>query len=73
LSTRVGDIPEILGDTGYLVEPNSPQQLAQKIQWIFNNLDAANVQGTRARERCVDRYSVDKMAAILSTVFATLR
>lgn len=73
LSTRVGDIPEILGDTGYLVEPNSPQQLAQKIQWIFNNLDAANAQGTRARERCVARYSVDKMAAILSTVFTSIR
>jgi glycosyltransferase involved in cell wall biosynthesis len=73
LSTRVGDIPEILGDTGYLVEPSSPQQLAQKIQWIFNNLDAANAQGTRARERCVKHYSIDKMAAILSTVFASLQ
>jgi glycosyltransferase involved in cell wall biosynthesis len=30
--TRVSDIPEILGDTGYLVPPSSPEQLAQKIQ-----------------------------------------
>jgi glycosyltransferase involved in cell wall biosynthesis len=73
LSTRVGDIPEILGDTGYLVDPGSPQQLAQTIQWIFQNLDAANAQGIRARERCVKNYSIDTMAAILSDVFASLR
>ncbi len=72
LSTRVGDIPEILGDTGYLVDPGSPQQLAQKIQWIFQHFDAANAQGMRARERCVKHYSIDTMAAILSDVFASL-
>lgn len=30
LSTHVGDIPKILGDTSYLVDPDSPEQLAQK-------------------------------------------
>lgn len=41
VSTHVGDLPEILGDTGYLVPPSSPEQLAPKIQWIFEHLDAA--------------------------------
>lgn len=70
LSTRVGDIPEILGDTGYLVDPDSPDQLAQQIQWIFQNLDVANAQGLQARERCIKHYSLDTMAAILSDVIA---
>ncbi|TAE96169.1 MAG: glycosyltransferase [Oscillatoriales cyanobacterium] len=58
LSTRVGDIPTILGGTGYLVEPSSPAQISQKIKWIFQNLTAANLQGMKARERCVKQYSI---------------
>ncbi|MEG3894650.1 MULTISPECIES: glycosyltransferase family 4 protein [unclassified Microcoleus] len=70
LSTRVGDIPAILGGTGYLVEPNSPAQISQKIQWIFQNLTAANFQGLKARERCVEKYSIQTMAPILSDIIA---
>ncbi len=68
LSTRVGDIPAILGGTGYLVEPSSPAQISQKIQWIFENLTAANLQGMKARERCVKKYSIQAMALILSDI-----
>ncbi|MEK0177834.1 MAG: glycosyltransferase family 4 protein [Microcoleus anatoxicus] len=70
LSTRVGDIPEILGGTGYLVEPNSPAQISQKIQWIFQNLTEANLQGMKARERCVEKYSIKTMAPVLSDIIA---
>ncbi len=72
LSTRIGDIPTILGDTGYLVEPSSPQQLAEAIQQIFQNLDAANHKGLQARELCVKYHSVDAMAAVLADVIADL-
>lgn len=65
LATAVGDIPEILGDTGYLVESESPQQLADMLQTILNDLDQAAAQGQRARERCVQHYSIDAMASIL--------
>ena len=68
LSTRVGDIPAILGGTGYLVEPSSPAQISEKIQWIFENLTAANLQGMKARERCVKKYSIQAMALILSDI-----
>jgi glycosyltransferase involved in cell wall biosynthesis len=68
LSTRVGDIPEILGDTGYLVEPNSPEQIAERIQWMFQHLEEAHERAAKARERCVRFYSIDAMASILETV-----
>jgi glycosyltransferase involved in cell wall biosynthesis len=68
LSTRVGDIPEILGDAGYLVDPNSPEQIATQIKWIFENLEEANEKGKQARQRCVEYYSLDAMATILSEV-----
>ncbi|MEA5571678.1 glycosyltransferase family 4 protein [Calothrix sp. UHCC 0171] len=72
LSTRVGDIPEILGDTGYLVEPAAPEQLAEKIQFIFDNFDTANELAKKARERCIEKYSIEAMASILNSVIARL-
>jgi glycosyltransferase involved in cell wall biosynthesis len=72
LSTRVGDIPKILGDTGYLVEPACPEQLAEQIQLIFQNLESANQQGIKARERCVELYSIETMASALKSVIAQL-
>lgn len=70
LATKVGDIPKILGDTGYLVDPSSPDQLAEKIEWILNHLDEANIKGKQARERCSKDYSIDSMAKILEEVLS---
>ena len=72
LSTKVGDIPEILGGTGYLVEPSSPTEIALKIDWIFKNLAIANETGKSARKRCIELYSIEKMANILSKVISNL-
>ncbi|MEH2305681.1 glycosyltransferase family 4 protein [Nostoc sp.] len=72
LSTRVGDIPKILGDTGYLVEPACPEQIAEQIQWIFQNLESANQQGINARKRCVEHYSIEAMASVLKSVISRL-
>ncbi len=72
LSTNVGDIPDILNHTGYLVAPNSPKQLADKIKWIFNNFEEASDRGLQARKRCVELYSVDAMSVILSGVMSAL-
>lgn len=72
LATRVGDIPEILGETGYLVDPNSPEQIAEQIQYIFQNVDSALEKGKRSRERCITYYSVDAMSKILSEVISKL-
>ncbi|MEM6255608.1 MAG: glycosyltransferase [Cyanobacteria bacterium P01_D01_bin.156] len=62
LSTRVGDIPKILGDAGYLIAPHAPQQLADMLQTIFRDLDQAEKRGQLARQRCIAHYSVDAMA-----------
>jgi glycosyltransferase involved in cell wall biosynthesis len=70
LTTRVGDIPEILADTGFLVEPGCSDQLADQINHIFQDLAAANQVGWRARQRCVERYSLEAMAPILAQVLS---
>ena len=65
LATTVGDIPKILGDAGYLVEPGSPPQLASMLQTILNHPEQAASRGRRARERCVQHYSISAMAETL--------
>jgi glycosyltransferase involved in cell wall biosynthesis len=72
ISTRIGDIPNILGDTGFLVDPSSPQQIATQIEAIFQNYDEAIALGCKARERCVQYYSLESMAAILKEAIANL-
>ncbi len=68
IATKVGDIPRILGDTGYLVESNSPDQIKIKIQEIFDNYEEAKAKGIAARERCILYYSLDSMAKIIEPI-----
>ncbi len=72
VSTRVGDIPEILGDAGYLVDPESPEQIAEQLKQIFQNPVEADCRGQLARQRCVDRYSVTTMTAQLASILSNL-
>lgn len=72
LSTRVGDIPEILGDTGYLAEPGSPTQLAAQLRHILAHPNEASQKGQQARDRCVSQYSLDRMAIALRAVLENL-
>lgn len=68
LTTQVGDVPEIVGDTAYLVEPSDPEQLAGAIEEIFANPAAAALQGERARKRCVERYSLEAVGRSLAPI-----
>jgi glycosyltransferase involved in cell wall biosynthesis len=72
LSTTVGDIPAILGDTGYLVEPQNPLQIAEMITEIFANWDLAERKGKQAHDRCLEYYGTKAMSKILMGVFETL-
>jgi glycosyltransferase involved in cell wall biosynthesis len=61
VSTRVSDIPEVLGDTGYLVDPGNVEQLAKAINHVFNHPEEARQKGKQARERCIARYDIKGM------------
>lgn len=69
IATKVGDIPEILEDVGYLVDPHSPVQIAEKIALIFKDLETANRTGRAARDRCITHYSTQAMAKRLTAMF----
>ena len=58
IATRVSDIPEVLGDCGYLVDPSNPSQLANAIQYVLSHSDEARVKGDAARARCRQKYDI---------------
>ncbi len=69
LATRVGDIPDILGDTGYLADPEDPRGLAQQIEIIFSDFSIAQKKGEESRIRCQKYYSINAMSDLLDNLF----
>jgi glycosyltransferase involved in cell wall biosynthesis len=73
ISTRVGDIPNILADSGYIVDPGAPAQIAAQVEHIFQHWDEAVSKGEQARDRCVQHYGVKSMGAGIEQVIRNLK
>ena len=58
IATRISDIPEVLDDCGYLVNPGKPIELAEAIRYILHHPDEASKKGRAARERCKHMYDI---------------
>jgi glycosyltransferase involved in cell wall biosynthesis len=71
VASRIGGLPEIIEDgvTGYLVEPNSPKQLAEKIQYLINHPETASEMGRAGRERVFKHFTVEKMVMAFESLF----
>jgi len=61
ITTRVSDIPEVLGENGYLVEPGNPEELGRTLQYVLDHPEEARKRGLRARERCIEFYDIKVM------------
>jgi len=72
ITTNLGDIPRVLGKSGYIVAPNSPNQIAKTIKTIFRDYKKAEIKGREARERLIKMYSVNVMARILKKVLLNI-
>jgi glycosyltransferase involved in cell wall biosynthesis len=73
VSTAVGDVAEIIADTGYVVPVQNPQAMAEAIGRLLN-LSAAErqIQGLRARQRIVEYYSIEQVAKVYQQVYQEL-
>ncbi len=69
IATNVGDLPEILDDCGWIVEPGNPEQLSRMIQHVLSNYKKAKEMGIKARQKCIEKYSWDVMEKVLVGVF----
>lgn len=68
VTTRISDIPEVLGENGYLVEPGNPEELALTLQHILDHPQEAKARGLRARERCIELYDIKVMEKKLQSL-----
>lgn len=64
IGTRVGGIPEIVtdGETGLLIEPSKPEQLAGAIIRFLGNPDLRHRLGTAGRRHVETHFTVERMA-----------
>ncbi len=64
VATDIGDVREVIGDTGRVIRPQDPDALAVALREILA-LDSQerHVLGARAQARIADRFSVDRMIA----------
>lgn len=69
IASNISDLPEIIDGCGWIVEPENPEQLAEKIQYVVNNSEEAETMGNKARQKCIEKYSWDAMEEILLKVF----
>lgn len=70
IATKVGEIPNILQDTGYLIEPQSSGLIEQQIRDIFSDYTQAQNKGNLARERCINNYSMSNITKTLEQVIS---
>jgi glycosyltransferase involved in cell wall biosynthesis len=63
ICTDVASMPEIVEDgvSGFVVAPNSPERLRERLSWILNNTAQAQQMGTAARQRVLERFSWDRV------------
>lgn len=59
ICTEVGGMPEFVidGVTGYVVPPNDPDTLRQRISYLFRNPDVAQKMGQQARENVLTNFT----------------
>jgi len=69
IATNVSDLPEVLENCGIIVEPENPEELAKKIQYLLINPEKAKEMGNKAREKCKAKYSFDAMEKVLVKIF----
>lgn len=72
LSTTVGDIPEILDGTGFLVQPSDPRALADMLAHMLQNPDLLSRRGAAARKRFKEAFSLGVIGPRLSAIMAGL-
>ena len=63
IATSVGGIPSMIkdGETGILIKPNAPEELAEKIIYLFNNPYERERLGNNAKKTARKRYSLNNV------------
>jgi glycosyltransferase involved in cell wall biosynthesis len=73
VATRVGGCPELVSaETGRLVEPRRPEELASAVEELLSNPALAQELGRRGRRLVEERYSLDRMSQTIQSLYESL-
>ena len=72
VATAVGDLPEILSDTGILVPASDVDALRDRLLELLRDPKWSQELGENARSRCVQHYSIQKIGKQLREVVSKL-
>ena len=73
ITTPISDIPDVLGENGFFIEPEDPDQLANTIEYILSHPEEALLKGKMARERCKELYDLKVMEKELNLQIEKLK
>ncbi len=71
IATREGAIPEIIDDgiTGFLVDKNRPDQIAEKINLLYHDRKLLSQMGQAGRKKYEEKYTLEIFEQNMKTVF----
>jgi glycosyltransferase involved in cell wall biosynthesis len=74
VATRVGDIPEVIGDEvrGSLVPPRAPERLAAAITAVLENPPKSRALADAAQRHAATALSLDAMLQRVAAVYETV-
>jgi starch synthase len=74
VASRVGGIPEVVadGETGYLVEPANPEELAARVNELIGDPELAARFGEAGRKRAVEHFSWRAIAEQTAALYRSL-
>jgi glycosyltransferase involved in cell wall biosynthesis len=69
VATDAGDSRQVIGDTGIVVPKRDPEMLAQGMMDLLLCPEERRRMGERARQRIIEHYKVEKMAAAYAGLY----
>lgn len=75
IGTRIGGIPELIteGEHGYLVDPESPQQLQAIVRKLWDDRAAQSVMGRKARQLVETKFAQRTRTESLLRIYDQMR
>lgn len=69
IATKVGGVPEVVGEYGWLVDPHQPQAIAAALESIYQNYSAAVETAQKGRAHVLELFREDTMIQKYDTLF----